>query len=111
MSTVSEPGMIDILQLESSMANNDVSYWLILFCALLVLYITFLMVRYYHHPVRRLRRQLRKQQCSAREVAHQIAYLFQFNASQTTLLEKMRFAKEQPTSQQILDFIQMIDSQ
>ena len=110
MNAVSDQGMVDILMLEPVVDYRAFYFSVIVFFALVFLLAFIFFKRYRNQPLRRLRRQLLSKQLSPRECAQVLTQLTTLDSKQAAQLKKMSFAKAEPTSQQLLEFMSRINS-
>ena len=107
MSDNSSQGMVDLMVLNVS-PHVELFLPLLVLGGLLSALAIILLIRYHNQPSRKLCRQLLAQQLSARQAAHQIAQLTELDPGQKEQLEKIRFGKAEPTSNQVLSFMRKI---
>ncbi len=107
MSEISSQGMMDLMALDVSQ-HVELFLPLVVLGGVLSILVIVLFIRYHNQPVRKLYRQLLTQQMTARQTAHQIAQLTELDSVQNKQLEKIRFGKAEPTSKQVLNFMQQL---
>lgn len=111
MTETSTAGLIDIMQLKVVSNSSGWSFLAVALVVLILLAIIYFITHYRKNPLRHLRRRLLTQQLSVRQAAHQLSHLVSLDKQQTAQLEEIRFARVEPTSQQLLAFMLQIKSQ
>ena len=111
MTEPSASHMVDLLPL-ATLNSSALSMPLIGILALSVVALLWLLFEYWHRSLRfqraRLRQQLLKQQLTPRAVAHKLVHLTSTDSSLGRQLEALRFARIEPSQQQILELLQRI---
>ncbi len=108
MSINASQGMADILLLDIAKQSTDQLLLLIAMVSVTLVVVIFILIKYRNKPVRRLRRQLTGQQLTARQAAHILAHQVNLDSTQAARLDEMRFAKTEPTPQQVISFMQQL---
>ncbi len=109
MSEPSPASLIDILPLSADLSNVS-SLPTIIACAIIALGLVSILLHYGRRslPYRRarLRRQLIRRQITARTAAHRLAQMPASNPDLKPQLDALRFARDEPSAQRLLDLLQ-----
>ncbi len=108
MSIKASQGMADILALDVANQSSDLPMQLVAMIAVILVVLIIFIFKYHHKPVRRLRRQLLSQQLTARQATHRLVHEVDLDSTQAAQLDEMRFAKTEPTTQQVISFMQQL---
>jgi len=99
--------LVDIFPYEAAVqykTNNTISIGFSLLALAIILYTVY---RYLSHPLRILKRQLIAKSLTPRETAHKLSQV-NLQPSLKSQLETIRFARTEPTQQQVLDLLYRI---
>jgi len=108
MSIETSQGMADILALDVAKQSSDLPMLLVAMISVMLVLVIIFLIKYHNKPVRRLRRQLLGQQLTARQAAHRLVHQVELDSTQAAQLDEMRFAKTEPTTQQVISFMQQL---
>ena len=103
--------MVDIQQLPTDPLTHNLPMLPASVISTIVLILLYLvLVRRYRSPIRCIQGQLVARQISARQVAHNLAQVVRLNQQQSSILDEIRFSREEPDYVQIDRFIREIQS-
>jgi len=108
MSIKASQGMADILALEVAKQSTDQHILLVVMITGILALLIIVLINLHNKPLRRLRRRLINQQLTAREAAHRLVHQVDLDSTQAAQLDEMRFAKTEPTMQQVISFMQQL---
>jgi hypothetical protein len=99
--------MADII-LPVTQTETNPNSWLYLVFLLIVLGIFAYLWKYYTSPLNTILRQLKKENISAREGAHQLAKLLTNKSPLTLQLDQLRFCRQDPSQADLLNLIDQL---